>query len=181
MSKGHSLSHGGSVAADVCSSMHTPARPQQTSATPRAQVLDTRSPGDRKLAQPSATEQEPHSPHMSRDGSWGEGLWATLRGALHAHMGWLFSGRTKGLGRYSVDLRMDPALLLANRQFPLWVFFGLFFPAVLAGLVSMSWTGALLGFLWGGLVRVLLVHHVTWSVNSVCHLWGTSPFESRDE
>ena len=272
MPKGHRLSHGGRVAADVCTSMPTPARPFEPSASPPTPFFDARSPGDRKLAiinlgavlvplvglasaivllwgtafngwylllmggmamvsatgitvgyhrlcthksfktpgplryllaaagsmavqgpviawcaehrkhhQHSDTEKDPHSPHMSRDGSWGEGLWATLRGAFHAHMGWLFAGRTKGLGKYSVDLRMDPALVLANRQFPLWVLFGLLFPALLAGLVSMSWTGALLGFLWGGLVRVLLVHHITWSVNSVCHLWGTTPFDSRDE
>jgi len=71
--------------------------------------------------------------------------------------------------------------VLADRQFAFWVIFGLVFPALLAGLVSMSWWGALLGFLWGGLVRVLMVHHITWSVNSVCHLWGTQPFKSHDE
>jgi len=52
---------------------------------------------------------------------------------------------------------------------------------VVGGLVTMSWTGVLLGFLWGGLVRVFIGHHVTWSVNSVCHLWGTRPFKSHDE
>jgi stearoyl-CoA desaturase (delta-9 desaturase) len=103
------------------------------------------------------------------------------RGTLGAHVGWLFAGHSKGLGRYSADLKADRVLVLANGQFVFWVLFGLLFPAVVAGLVSMSWTGVLLGFLWGGLVRVLLVHHITWSVNSVCHLWGTRPFDSRDE
>jgi stearoyl-CoA desaturase (delta-9 desaturase) len=135
----------------------------------------------RKHHQHSDTEHDPHSPHMSARGSWGEGLRATLAGAFHAHMGWLFTGRSKGLGRYAADLKADPALLLADRQFPLWVLAGLLFPALLAGLISWSWWGLLLGFLWGGLVRILLVHHITWSVNSVCHLWGTRPFRSKDE
>jgi stearoyl-CoA desaturase (delta-9 desaturase) len=68
-----------------------------------------------------------------------------------------------------------------NSLFPLWVVVGLAIPAVLGGLLTMSWLGVLLGFIWGGLVRVFFVHHVTWSVNSICHLWGTRPFKSRDE
>src|SRR5204863_365099 len=58
---------------------------------------------------------------------------------------------------------------------------GLVIPAALGGLLTLSWTGIILGFLWGGLVRVLLVHHITWSVNSVCHLWGSRPFAVGDE
>jgi stearoyl-CoA desaturase (delta-9 desaturase) len=58
---------------------------------------------------------------------------------------------------------------------------GLAIPAAIGGLVTMSWTGALLGFLWGGAVRVFMVHHITWSINSACHLWGTRPFESKDD
>lgn len=124
---------------------------------------------------------DPHSPHMSPDGSWGEGIWATLRGAYHAHIGWLFSDRSKALGKYSMDLRADPVLVRVDNQFVLWVLVGLFLPALLAGLLTMTWMGALLGFLWGGVVRVFVVHHVTWSVNSICHLWGTRPFASHDE
>jgi stearoyl-CoA desaturase (delta-9 desaturase) len=135
----------------------------------------------RKHHQHSDTEDDPHSPHMSRHGSWGEGVMGTLRGAFHAHVGWLFAGHTKALGKYSADLRADLALALADRQFVYWVIAGLVVPALLAGFISMSWWGVLLGFLWGGLVRVLLVHHITWSVNSVCHLWGTKPFDSHDE
>ncbi len=135
----------------------------------------------RRHHQHSDTERDPHSPHMSKDGSWGEGIWATLRGAFHAHLGWLFAERSKGLGRYAVDLHADPALVLADRHFVRWVLAGLFFPAALGGLVTLSWWGVLLGFLWGGLVRVFLVHHITWSVNSVCHLWGTQPFDCHDQ
>lgn len=135
----------------------------------------------RRHHQHSDTEEDPHSPHMAPDGSWGDGLWATLRGAFHSHCGWLFSYRTADLSKYRKDLESDPALVLANRQFVMWVIIGLVVPAILGGLFTMSWIGVLLGFLWGGLVRILLVHHITWSVNSVCHLWGTKPFESHDE
>jgi stearoyl-CoA desaturase (delta-9 desaturase) len=58
---------------------------------------------------------------------------------------------------------------------------GLVIPALLGGLLTWSWFGILMGFLWGGLVRILMVHHITWSVNSVCHLWGAKPFDSHDE
>src|SRR5690606_37296522 len=68
-----------------------------------------------------------------------------------------------------------------SQLFPLWVLLGLVLPAAIGGLVTLSWTGALLGFLWGGLVRILLIHHVTWSVNSICHIWGSRPFRSHDE
>ena len=68
-----------------------------------------------------------------------------------------------------------------SRLFPAWVVLGLVLPAALGGLLTMSWTGVLLGFIWGGLVRVFLVHHVTWSINSVCHIWGTRPFRCHDE
>ena len=135
----------------------------------------------RKHHQHSDSADDPHSPHAGAGGSWGEGIKGTLRGAYHAHVGWLIAGPSKGLARYSADLRADRALVLADRHFVPWVIAGLVFPAVLAGVVTTSWTGVLLGFLWGGLVRIMLVHHVTWSVNSVCHLWGSAPFRSHDE
>lgn len=135
----------------------------------------------RRHHQHSDTELDPHSPHMGPEGSWGDGIWATLRGAFHAHLGWLLTGHISGLARYSADLRRDPVVVAANRQFPLWVLAGLVIPAVLGGLLTLSWMGVLLGFIWGGLVRVFFVHHVTWSVNSVCHLWGSRPFNSHDE
>ena len=135
----------------------------------------------RRHHQHSDTEGDPHSPHVSASGSWGGGILATLRGAFHAHMGWMLTAHGDESEKYSADLRRDRALVLANNQFVPWVIVGLVLPAVAGGLVSMSWTGVLLGFLWGGLVRVLLLHHITWSVNSVCHLWGTRPFECHDE
>ncbi len=63
----------------------------------------------------------------------------------------------------------------------MWVALGLLLPTLLGGLISLSWSGAFLGLLWGGLARIFLVHHMTWSVNSVCHLWGGRPFRAHDE
>ncbi len=134
----------------------------------------------RRHHQHSDGEGDPHSPNVHGDGTWRTGIRATLAGVYHAHMGWLFAGHPKGLGRYTKDLRADPVLRAVNRQFPLWVLAGLLLPALVGGLVTLSFTGALLGLLWGGLVRIFVVHHVTWSVNSVCHLWGTSPFRAHD-
>lgn len=130
----------------------------------------------RKHHQHSDDEEDPHSPHQH-----GDSILGVLRGFYHAHVGWMFSPRIRGLKRYVADLRSDPLVTRLSRTFPLWVALGLIIPAVIGGVVTGTWMGVLLGFLWGGLVRVLLVHHVTWSINSVCHIWGTRPFRSHDE
>jgi stearoyl-CoA desaturase (delta-9 desaturase) len=70
---------------------------------------------------------------------------------------------------------------VAGALFPLWLAVGLLLPAALGGLLTLTWAGVLLGLLWGGLARIFLVHHVTWSVNSVCHLWGQQPYPDRDQ
>ena len=74
----------------------------------------------------------------------------------------------------------DPVLCFVDKYCWLWVFLGWALPGAFAGLVTRSWVGALGGFLWGGLVRTFLLHHVTWSINSVCHVWGTRPFDGPD-
>jgi stearoyl-CoA desaturase (Delta-9 desaturase) len=135
----------------------------------------------RRHHQHSDDHDDPHSPHVHSRGSWGEGIRGTLRGMYHAHMGWLFVGHQRGLRRYTADLHKDPVTVAVNRQFKFWVLMGLILPAVVCGLITFSWMGALMGFIWGGLVRIFIVHHITWSVNSVCHLWGSQPFRSHDE
>jgi len=119
---------------------------------------------------------DPHSPRTH-----GSGIWGMLKGLWHAHMGWIFGEPPTSRDRYTGDLRKSRTVRWMSRLFPLWVVVGLAIPAVLGGLLTMSWFGVLLGFIWGGLVRVFFVHHVTWSVNSICHLWGTRPFKNRDE
>ena len=124
----------------------------------------------------SDEHDDPHSPHTH-----GEGLLGALAGMWHSHVGWLFKPDSPDLPRYVVDLRKDRMLRIVDALFPFWVALGLCIPALVGGLITRSWTGALLGFIWGGLARIFLVHHVTWSINSVCHLWGTRPFNSHDE
>lgn len=126
--------------------------------------------------QHSDHDHDPHSPHHH-----GSGFTGVMKGLWHAHMGWMLRGNPKDLERYNPDLRADRMMRWMSNLWPAWSILGLIIPAVIAGLWSMSWTGAFLGFLWGGLVRVFVVHHVTWSINSVCHLWGTRPFKSHDE
>ena len=126
--------------------------------------------------QHSDHENDPHSPHHH-----GGGVMGVLKGFFHAHMGWIFRGDPKDLDRYNPDLRADKVTAVMSRYWTVWAVLGFVIPAVLGGLLTWSWTGVLLGFLWGGLVRLLLVHHITWSINSVCHIWGTRPFKSNDE
>lgn len=119
---------------------------------------------------------DPHSPHTH-----GIGVLNVLRGFWHAHVGWMFRPDPRGLARYVKDLRQERLVRWMSGLFPVWVLLGLLIPTALGGVITGSWTGAALGLLWGGLVRIFLVHHVTWSINSVCHLWGSRPFRSHDE
>ena len=126
--------------------------------------------------QHSDKEHDPHSPH-----TFGGGLWNMTRGLWRSHAGWLFKKYPSDLERYVGDLKADRLLRVVSGLFPLWVLLGLVIPTALGGLITLSWSGALLGLLWGGLVRIFFVHHVTWSINSVCHIWGSRPFDTRDQ
>jgi stearoyl-CoA desaturase (delta-9 desaturase) len=122
-------------------------------------------------------EGDPHSPHVGH----GDGVAGVLRGLWHAHTGWLLSehGRAEWR-RYAPDLCEDPGMRLINRSFVRLVVAGLALPAALGYLITGTMAGAATGLLWGGLVRVFFVHHVTWSVNSVCHFLGSRRFEVED-
>lgn len=119
---------------------------------------------------------DPHSPH-GHDG----GVGGVLRGLWHAHIGWLFDADPPDLDRYVQDLSQSRVLRAVSSLFFVWVALGLLIPAVLGGLLTRTWAGVWTGVIWGGLVRIFLVHHVTWSVNSACHLWGLQPYRSKDE
>ena len=120
---------------------------------------------------------DPHSPHLTQH----SGVLGALEGLWHAHVGWLFhdSNRAKR-ERYAPDLMRDPMIRFIDRWFPLWVGLGLAVPAVAGWLLAGGLTGALAGLIWGGLVRIFLLHHVTFAINSLCHFMGRSRFDTGD-
>jgi stearoyl-CoA desaturase (delta-9 desaturase) len=130
----------------------------------------------RRHHQHSDRPGDPHSPHLH-----GQGVWCVLRGLFHAHIGWVFRADPPDLDRYVKDLSRSRLLRIVSALFPAWVALGLLLPAIMGGVITLTWMGAWTGLAWGGLVRIFLVHHVTWSVNSVCHLWGFRPYQSGDE
>ncbi len=124
----------------------------------------------------SDTEEDPHSPH-----GFGHGVMAVIKGFFHSHVGWLFKEGKPDYNRYIPDLLKDRGLMLIDKLFPLWAVLSFLLPGLIGLIFSWSVKGFFLGVFWGGFVRVFLVHHITWSINSVCHLWGTKPFRSDDE
>jgi stearoyl-CoA desaturase (delta-9 desaturase) len=123
----------------------------------------------------SDLEGDPHSPW-----AYGTGVWGLTKGLFHAHMGWLFHRELSNRTRFAPDLVADKDIQRVDRLFPLIVALSLLAPAAAGGLVTWSWQGALSAFFWAGLVRVSLLHHITWSINSICHVVGERPFETRD-
>jgi stearoyl-CoA desaturase (Delta-9 desaturase) len=123
-------------------------------------------------------EGDPHSPHAGQ----GAGLAGMVRGLWHAHVGWLFSTHGQASSkRFAPDLLEDPGMRAINRAFPLLVLASLAIPFLLGlWLSGGSLTAALAALLWGGLVRIFLVHHVTWSINSICHFFGSRRFAIED-
>lgn len=124
----------------------------------------------------SDRDGDPHSPWR-----YGTDLKALAKGFWYAHMMWLFNPEQTPQRKYAPDLMKDRDLVRISKQFPLWVAVSMATPLVLGGLLTWSWQGALTGFFWGSLVRVSLLHHVTWSINSICHTVGARPFVSRDK
>ncbi|MFC5993826.1 acyl-CoA desaturase [Pseudonocardia hispaniensis] len=123
----------------------------------------------------SDKEGDPHSPWR-----YGTSPIGVAKGFVWSHVGWLFERRKTNYERFIPDLLADHAVRRVSKLFGLWVALSLILPAVLGGLLTWSWVGVLTGFFWGGLVRTGLVHHVTWSINSICHMVGSRPFRSRD-
>jgi stearoyl-CoA desaturase (Delta-9 desaturase) len=124
----------------------------------------------------SDKEGDPHSPHLDE----GEGLKGVLSGLWHAHMGWLFSPEKTSPERWAPDLHKNATMRKIDRQFPMWVAISFAAPALIGLLVTRSLWGAITAFLWGSLVRIFMLHHVTWSINSICHFYGRRPFQTTD-
>ena len=130
----------------------------------------------RRHHQFSDEADDPHSPHH-----FGGGFAGVLRGWWHAHMGWMLMHKPENYRRMVGDLLRDRRVVTMNRHYLTWIALGLLIPTVLGGALSGTWWGAFTGLLWGGFVRMFFVHHCTWSVNSICHLFGRAPFATKDE
>jgi stearoyl-CoA desaturase (delta-9 desaturase) len=123
----------------------------------------------------SDRDGDPHSPW-----AFGTSPLALLHGFWHAHMGWIFERALTNQERFAPDLLADRDIRRVHRQFGLWTAVSIVAPPVLGGLLTWSWWGVVTAFFWASLVRVSFLHHVTWSVNSICHLIGSRPFSARD-
>jgi stearoyl-CoA desaturase (Delta-9 desaturase) len=124
----------------------------------------------------SDKEGDPHSPWR-----FGNDWKALTKGLGYAHIGWLFNPNRTSQARFCPDLLADRDVSRISRLFPLWVAVSLLLPALIGGLWTLSLVGALTAFVWASLVRICLLHHVTWSINSVCHTFGNEDFEVRDK
>ncbi len=118
---------------------------------------------------------DPHSPWR-----FGTGPRALAKGFAWAHVGWMLSPERTSQRRFCPDLLDDGTVRRISGMFPVWVVISLLAPPLIGGLWTMSLTGALTAFFWASLVRVALLHHITWSVNSICHMFGRRDFVSRD-
>ncbi len=126
----------------------------------------------------SDKEGDPHSPHVGH----GEGAWGAVRGFVHAHVGWMFRnlGMEQGL-EYGRDLYDDMLVRMIDRLYLLWVVATLGIPFLVGYGIGGTWQRGVEALLWGGLVRIFLYQHATFSVNSICHMFGRQDYRSRDE
>jgi stearoyl-CoA desaturase (Delta-9 desaturase) len=132
----------------------------------------------RKHHQFSDLEGDPHSPHVGHGSGWS----GALSGLLHAHIGWVFSDmEVADERRYAKDLLADPMIRFVDRTFLLWVFAGLALPFALGAALTGSVVGGLTALLWGGAARIFLLHHATFSINSLCHFFGRREYHTGDE
>jgi stearoyl-CoA desaturase (delta-9 desaturase) len=124
----------------------------------------------------SDKEGDPHSPWR-----YGDDTKALTKGLVYAHMIWLFDPNKTSQEKFIPDLLADRKLRMVHKLFPVLVATSLLLPALIGGLWGLSWHGALTAFFWASLVRISLLHHVTWSINSICHTFGDEEFEVRDK
>ena len=130
----------------------------------------------RKHHKYSDREGDPHSPWR-----YGDNTRALAKGLVYAHILWLFDPNQTSQEKFSPDLLADKNIARVDKLFAPLVGVSLLGPALIGGLWGMSWHGAITAFFWAGLVRITLLHHVTWSINSICHTFGNKDWESRDK
>jgi stearoyl-CoA desaturase (Delta-9 desaturase) len=123
------------------------------------------------------TEQagDPHSPFR-----YGTGFWPQLKGLVYAHVGWFFDFHPSEPERWAPDLLADRDMYVVSKTSHVWSVASLAIPFLIGWAATDSLSGGLLAFLWGGVVRMMVLHHITWSTNSVCHMFGRRPFETGD-
>jgi stearoyl-CoA desaturase (delta-9 desaturase) len=124
----------------------------------------------------SDKEGDPHSPWR-----YGNDTKALAKGLMFAHLLWLFDPNQTSEEKYSPDLLADKNIRRVSSLFAPIVGVSLLLPALIGGLWGMSWHGAITAFFWAGLVRITFLHHVTWSINSICHTFGNEDFQTRDK
>ena len=124
----------------------------------------------------SDRDGDPHSPHLDE----GPGVVGVLRGLWHAHVGWLARPEATDAKRWAPDMLKDRDLVLITKWFPVLTISSFVLPALLGWAFTRSYSGAVTAFLWGALARIFFLHHVTWSINSICHFYGRRPFSSHD-
>jgi len=120
---------------------------------------------------------DPHSPHLAT----AKGLRGVLAGLAHAHIGWLFDSEQSDRDEWAPDLVAEPAIARVDRSFGWLTLVTFLLPALVGLLLSGTLGGMVSAFLWGSLVRIALLHHVTWSINSICHFYGREAYQARDE
>ncbi len=125
---------------------------------------------------------DPHSPHVDSHGDHATGWRGALRGLAHAHVGWLFDHTQRGSReRFAPDLLADPVVSFVDRTFLLWALLGMAIPFGLGVLMGGTLDAGLEAMLWGGAVRMMVLHHVTYSINSLCHFFGRRRFATDDQ
>ncbi len=129
----------------------------------------------RQHHQRSDVSGDPHSPYVS-----GPRRLSRIQGFWHAHIGWMFEHESQAWKSHARDIFGDPASLFLTQWYPAWVFLGMLLPGLICGLLRGSLRHFFLGVLWGGIVRIFIVHHATWSVNSLGHMIGRRTFKTRD-
>lgn len=129
----------------------------------------------RKHHRHSDHEPDPHTPHKQAHGP--------IKGLFFAHLGWMFRQHTfvEDVNKYSPDLRKDAVVMFFHRTYLFWILVSLAIPTAIGYLIEPTWTGALLGLLFGGGARIFWTHHITWSINSVCHVFGSQSFNAKDK
>jgi len=125
----------------------------------------------------SDKEGDPHSPHLMGT----HGVRGAIRELWHAHIGWFFAPQKTRIKKFAPDLMVDRQVNQIDKRYMTWLVLSLAIPFFVGGLLTLSLRGAITGLLWGGFARIFFVHHVTWSINSICHFFGKKPYETHDE